>query len=612
MHILTAFSLAALALPLAANAAPTVDTRFPYNGPITPVGDWVNNAVQSNGKGFPRLVEPPAVTPRKENPKNNVNVIQLSYIPEGINIHYQTPFGLGQRPTIEWGTSKRNLGHVAIGETSTYDRTPPCSEIAVTQCSQFFHDVQIKNLKPGTKYYYRIPAANGTTESDVLSFTTALQPGNKKSFSLAVLNDMGYTNAGGTYKNLVKAVNDGTVFAWHGGDISYADDWYSGILPCEDDWPVCYDGSRTRLPGAAPVPDEYKNTPLPAGEVPNQGGPQGGDMSVIYESNWDLWQQWMGKISAQVPYMVLPGNHEASCAEFDGGNGTLSAYLNHNQPNSHSKDYLTYYSCPESQRNFTAFQHRFRMPGEETGGKGNFWYSFEYGLAHFISINGETDFAKSPEWPFHSDLKGNQTFPNATQTYPTDSGPFGDVGNYADSKTYEQLKWLEADLQKIDRKKTPWVIAMSHRPMYSTQVSSYQTNIRNAFEALLLKYNVDVYLSGHIHWYERLYPMSANSTIDAHAIIDQHTYVSTNTSMVHIINGMAGNIESHSTIGATTKIQPYTAVLNQHNFGFSKLTVVDEYKLKWEFIKGEDGKVGDYVVIQKPDAKTSSPWIFWK
>jgi hypothetical protein len=147
-------------------------------------------------------------------------------------------------------------------------------------------------------------------------------------------------------------------------------------------------------------------------------------------------------------------------------------------------------------RNFTAYQHRFRMPGSETGGVGNFWYSFDYGLAHFISLDGETDFANSPEFPFARDVKGNETKPTEEQTFITDSGPFGAVGNYSDTKTYEQYQWLQKDLASIDRTQTPWVIAMTHRPMYSSQVASYQADVRAAFEALLLQYGVDVYLSG--------------------------------------------------------------------------------------------------------------------
>lgn len=282
-----------------------VDTRFPYTGPAVPVGDWVDPTINGNGKGFPRLVEPPAVRPASSKPKNNINVVSTSYIPKGINIHYQTPFGLGEAPCVHYGTAKHNLRYTAEGKTKTYDRTPPCSEVALTQCNQYFHDVQIPNLKPGTKYYYQIPAANGTTASQVFSFETAREAGASGEFTIAVLNDMGYTNAQGTHKYLTKAVADGAQFAWHGGDISYADDWYSGILPCESDWPLCYNGTSTELPGGGPIPDEYK-VPLPKGEIPNQGGPQGGDMSVLYESNWDLWQQCRATPSPPVDFTCLP------------------------------------------------------------------------------------------------------------------------------------------------------------------------------------------------------------------------------------------------------------------------------------------------------------------
>lgn len=137
------------------------------------------------------------------------------------------------------------------------------------------------------------------------------------------------------------------------------------------------------------------------------------------------------------------------------------------------------------------------MPGTETGGVGNFWYSFDYGLAHFISIDGETDYANSPEWPFQEDISGNETLPSASETYITDSGPFGAVdGSFKNTKSYAQYQWLKQDLAKVDRRKTPWVIAMSHRPMYSSAYSSYQRNLRDAFEGLMLEYGVDAYLSG--------------------------------------------------------------------------------------------------------------------
>lgn len=137
------------------------------------------------------------------------------------------------------------------------------------------------------------------------------------------------------------------------------------------------------------------------------------------------------------------------------------------------------------------------MPGAETGGVGNFWYSFDYGLAHFVSIDGETDFPNSPEFPFVADLKGNETHPTEAQTFVTDSGPFGAInGSYLNNTSYQQYQWLINDLAKVNRTKTPWIIAMSHRPMYSSGVSSYQAHLRSAFQSLLIQNGVDVYLSG--------------------------------------------------------------------------------------------------------------------
>lgn len=321
------FALAsALTLSSHASAAPTaekrdVDTRFPYNGPDVPIGDWIDQTINGNGKGFIRLVEAPAVKPAELKPRNSVNVISLAYIPNGMTVHFQTAFGLDGPPTVHYGEESDNLCNTATGYTTTYDRTPPCSEAMTTMCSQYFHNVLLRNLKAGTKYHYSIAASNGTTASQTLQFTTAPAAGGDEGFTVAVLNDMGYTNAKGTHQYLSEAA-DSVAFAWHGanivarrildslltsfagGDISYADDWFDGILACEDDY-VCYNGSNSRLSNTppAPFPDDY-NTPLPEGEIPNQGSPRGGDASSIYETNWDIWQQWMNSVSMKVPYMV--------------------------------------------------------------------------------------------------------------------------------------------------------------------------------------------------------------------------------------------------------------------------------------------------------------------
>ncbi|CAF3496644.1 unnamed protein product [Fusarium graminearum] len=377
------YLLAAL-LAAPAQSAPTVEKTYPYRGPKIPIGDWADPTINGNGKGFARLVEHSAVKPASANPSNNINVVSLSYIPAkhehttvGINIHYQTSFGLGVPPSVQWRTGAFTLDNLATGSSTTYDCTPPCFLIIIaTQCSQLFHNVQIEHLDPGTTYYYQIPAAKGTIQSNVLSFTTAQAKGNPSEFSIAINNDMGYMNATGTCQYIKRAVEDGLAFVWHGGNLSYADDWYSGVVPC-------YNGRSNKLP-KGDKNRKYFKTPLPAGEIPNQGSPRGDD----------------------VPYIVLPGNHEATCADHDNPPYVLSAYLDEDIANGTSPNSsLNYYSCPPSQRNFTAFQKRFHMAGEKSGGVGNFWHSFDYGLVHFISIDTETDYAHSPDKTFVEDLE---------------------------------------------------------------------------------------------------------------------------------------------------------------------------------------------------------------
>jgi hypothetical protein len=243
------------------------------------------------------------------------------------------------------------------------------------------------------------------------------------------------------------------------------------------------------------------------------------------------------------------------------------------------------------------------MAGKENnGGTGNFWYSFDYGLAHFVSIDGETDFDNSPEFPFLADTTGNEKLPTKNQTFITDSGPFGKIDNndYKNNSAYEQLQWLAKDLAAVNRTKTPWIIAMTHRPMYSSQVSSYQKNVRNAFEPILLKYSVDMYLSGHIHWYERLLPLGTNGTIDKSAILNSNTYYTgTGKSLTHVINGMAGNIESHSTLSTGQTTLNITQVLNQKDYGFSKLTFHNATTATWQYVKGDGSGIGDELTMIK-------------
>lgn len=114
-------------------------------------------------------------------------------------------------------------------------------------------------------------------------------------------------------------------------------------------------------------------------------------------------------------------------------------------------------------------------------------------------------------------------------------------------------------------------------------------------------------LHRHVHWYERLNPLGQNGAIDYASIIKNSTdngIYKTNpgNSMVHLINGAAGNIESHSTLDGQPL--PMTVTINKKDFGFSMLTVHNATTLSWKFIKGEDGSTADALTVLK-DASSS-------
>jgi hypothetical protein len=59
------FAIFADAAPSKNNLERDVDARYPYTGPIVPIGDWIDPTINGNGKGFP----PPCRAARSQNLK---------------------------------------------------------------------------------------------------------------------------------------------------------------------------------------------------------------------------------------------------------------------------------------------------------------------------------------------------------------------------------------------------------------------------------------------------------------------------------------------------------------------------------------------------------------
>ncbi|KAG2392460.1 hypothetical protein C9374_012712 [Naegleria lovaniensis] len=214
---------------------------------------------------------------------------------------------------------------------------------------------------------------------------------------------------------------------------------------------------------------------------------------VQYQPIWNQYMDMMANIMPYVPYMVCVGNHE-------------------NGPQNKPYD--------DFERGFMAYNHRFFMPGRNSSLIGhNMWHSFENGLVTFVAIDTETNFPHSffPQFNFQNKI--------------------------------DQLEWLSDTLSKIDRKKTPWVVVVGHRPIYSSQYIFSAANgsiigeskiLQQAFEDILYKYQVDIAMFGHVHSYERTNPVY-RTQVEPGTANSNHFHNLRYT--IHIVNGAGGNTE---------------------------------------------------------------------
>lgn len=67
------------------------------------------------------------------------------------------------------------------------------------------------------------------------------------------------------------------------------------------------------------------------------------------------------------------------------------------------------------------------------------------------------------------------------------------------------VTFRQADLAKVDRGRTPWLIAVLHAPWYNSN-SKHQGDgdeMMKSMEFILREAKVDLLIAGHVHAYER-------------------------------------------------------------------------------------------------------------
>ncbi|KAM0205548.1 hypothetical protein ACHAQI_009108 [Fusarium lateritium] len=450
--------------------------------------------------------------------------------PNSVTIGWNT-YAKQQKPCVNYGTSKDALNQQA------------CSDISLTYPTSrtWANTVTLENISPATKYYYKI-ASKSTAVNQFFSPRLA---GDKTPFAINAIIDLGvYGEDGFTIKmdqtkrdiipNVQPSLNHTTIgrlattaddyeFIIHPGDLAYADDWF--LKP------------KNLLHG-----------------------------QEAYQAILETFYDQLAPISGRKPYIVSPGNHEAACQEVP--------LLNN--------------LCPVGQKNFTDFMHRFgqSMPLAFTSTSSNdaarvnankakqlanppFWFSFEYGMAHVVMIDTETDFPDAPDAP------GGSANLN--------SGPFG--------RPNQQLQFLEADFASVDRSVTPWVIVAGHRPWYTTGEEGCKP-CQEAFEGLFYKYGVDLAVFGHVHNSQRFYPLY-NGTVDPAGLNDPKA-------PMYIVAGGAGNIEGLSAVGKKTSA---TAFAYADDFSYATIRFQDANSLQVDFVQSSTGKLLDRSKLYKSHTK---------
>ncbi len=243
-------------------------------------------------------------------------------------------------------------------------------------------------------------------------------------------------------------------------------------------------------------------------------------------------------ISHNRPWMVCAGNHEIE----NGSDGKV----------------------------FVAFEERYKMPAIKSAEFGKMILPTPINSKTGQPYCGASVFQMEYNW-------GNSFF-----SYESSSGHFIFLNPYSTTDEQSmQYQWLQTDLESIDRTVTPWIVVVMHCPWYSSNTVHYAEEqtiwMRDAMEPLFYKYHVNIVFTGHVHAYERTYPVYQNET--------------RSDGVVYVTIGDGGNKEGHA--DTYYDLPSWTAYRNGTQYGHGELTLWNKDKMTWKWFRNVDGEIID-------------------
>jgi len=231
-----------------------------------------------------------------------------------------------------------------------------------------------------------------------------------------------------------------------------------------------------------------------------------------------------------------------------------------------SMPYMVTAGNHEDFNNFSNFNARYKMPNFDKSQ--NHYYSYNIGNMHFVSFNLDL-ILQMPK------LKK------------------------------PMLEWLEEDLIEAahNRKEQPWIIVYTHRPFYCSHPDEdCNTNAQRfkEFDDLLQKYNVDLVVVGHVHFYERMLPIKKGKVAKFQQVPKDKKFnnIVNPQAPVHVLQGMAGHRGDKADPKDIYKGRAFTVKVDK---AYSYLSVKSNNSthLLVENVRSIDGVVNDSFYIIK-------------
>ncbi|XP_065188740.1 acid phosphatase type 7-like [Sycon ciliatum] len=304
---------------------------------------------------------------------------------------------------VVWSSrNSSKTSSVQYGSSSSSSSSPLTERLNVSvaaECWQFtegnpdgiqwLYRARLQNLSPGKSYNYQISSAPGVVASDVFSFSVPKLLDEAYPMQVVMFGDMGKVGGSATLPRLKEEVKArDNVAMIHVGDFAY--------------------------------------------DLQDDGGKRGDD-----------FMNRLQDVSANIPYMTCPGNHEIAF-------------------------------------NFSHYRNRFAMPSaDESPANDQLWWSLDIGPVHFLSYDTEVYFAREDL------IQAQLDFINA------------DLARAADPAQRKKVPWIVAFGHR----------PMYCSNIDNDDCATPKSKVRAGLEATFYKYGVDFIVEGHEHSYERLYPV---------------------------------------------------------------------------------------------------------